>query len=1285
MVEKTLEALTKRLNFLQYFRTNIESLAESPEDLEEELREAIDCLEPIDPIQRIQIPEARGVTLHFPKKHHRSKPVHIKTAQHDSGLFLLPYTEKFRKAFIAELKPDLAPLTFLMKQLRNLELAFHKEEKSIALEEAKADAKKDQTEEGDKKEKIKTEKIKKVNRYLNDYRFFKYLYTTIPDNTKLGNLLLGIGEIALQRQLEIGHITEQLDPEDDERIGPELKDALIRFRKVALLCDNMFVSSIASWAALSSFVSIRAKNIEKHLLETFPSDIYQVSYIQFESFINELTEPFSGSPTKMQVKALYYAFLTMETFLSGKRHPKDYFRLNNFSQVGAGKTYTTPIFIKMFSVMIQNRQVTKGQAPAPFVTLFLTEANLCENVIKSMIEMGVSKNTLHSTKLKNLASLTLKAGDCVVLSRHEVGLKDAASITRPLESLIRKGFHFMVVSDESSFLKNIESGISSAVETLIGYLKKRRVLWVDYRLTATPANNDTGDFLYLLGSNLINLGSFLHRYPDIAQSMNSCVDNLFAVCKRPIALPQLLNLLRISHSRTGVLIAWDLIEVKNDHTSNIKQMYELFYTDCAGAVLVHYYQAICHLGLFSIKSWLGKNQDGESIQPGILDFMNKLGISYARVVQPFHDEISPLMGLDRPLVHSGSRDLDALIPCLPLIKEMTSALTYDRALNAEDEVHFQINAKQLQPNLLESVTNLEVLEKIRQFLNLTMYVNLVRKVRSYHRAWYAVQRDVERECRTLRLEFLASYAYMHGVALTQKHEEVRRMVHKGFQVVEETELHPYLAANSDQKKEILALFKGMTDGAVLGHRLLEELAQFFAPVRYFELLTLLEKREKEKKTRRDAIEDDEIERKRALIMDTLGVALNFKNRGDSFDEIMAVFKSDLAQVKIEKDQLFHFRPSILAKYPVFLTETLATLEELAKGLGEFDGQRIHEILRDIGSGNVDLAQTLAEYGIIFKASESVNFPLVLRFSDRILHRLAAILAKEDISLEIGKGEVDQFRDRFRKVIAKCGSFENYAEKMSKLTRAHEVPLLISCRYRFSQESLLSATQADFSVTGQTEKSARYRVLEAFDHLDEKMGRTLVATTKSILKGFNIFYAQYGFMSEGMDNAEVRLQMAGRLRPLFPQHLKQIDELERALVVSRPDAPVIRHLRRLKENIKIFDVVSPQIISGFPDIQNGKAFMLNTLLFSQTHQRSFPEIFTDEEVFHFVDTKPEFNAATVEGFCRISIEGSINHYVKTRVKDKVLSVPDLIALLEQEIQEVAESNMKLSSYFDFLTA
>ncbi len=1280
MVEKILEALNKKLNFLHFFKSNVETLADSPDALEEVLREALDSLEPIDPTQGIEIPDVQEIPFYFPKKKHRRKPVQIKTVPHDTGLFLLPYTDPFREAFNAAFKEDLAPITFLMKQLRELELAYHKEEKRIAIEEARLTAEKKQTDDKDKKkEEDKKEKIKIVNRFLNDYRFFKYLYTTLPDNTKLGNLLLEIGEIILQKKIEIGHIAEQMDAIDYERHSHALREAIDQFQKVASLCDNMFVSSIASWAALSSFVSIRAKALERQLLATFSGGIHRDSYLNFEGFIKKLTEPFSGSPTNMQLKALYYSYLSMEAFLCAKRHPKDYFLLNNFSQVGAGKTYTTPIFIKLFSEMIRNKQIAQGSKPSPFVTLFLTEANLCENVVKSMIEMGVAKNTLHNPKLKNLASLDLQSGDCVVLSRHEVGLKDAAAINRPMEVLIRRGFHFMVVSDESSFLKNIESGISSAVETLIGYLKKRRVLWLDYRLTATPANNDTGDFLYLMASNLINLGSFLHRYPDIANAMNHCLETILSVCKKNITLPQLLNLLRISHSRTGVLICSDLIEVKKGDKST-KMMYELFYTDCAGAILLLYYEAIYNLKLFSIKSWLGKNREGNSISPGRLDFMKKLGISYTRVVQPFHDEVLPLIGLEGSLVHSGSRDLDALIPCLPLLKEMTSALTYDRALNAEDEVHFQINAKQLQPNLLESVTNLEVLEKIRQFLNLTMFVNLVRKVRSYYRAWGAVQRDVERECRTLRLEFLATYAYMHGVVLIQKQEEVRRKVHKGFQIVEETEHHPYLAAKAEQKEEILALLEGMSDGAILGHRLLEELAQFFAPVRYFELLSLLEKQEKDKMSGGGAIEGDEIDKKRALVMETLAVALNLRNHGESFDRMIALFKNDLAQIKAEEDHLFHFRPSILAKYPVFLTESLSTLQELAKGLSEFEGQRIHEVLHDIGSGNVDLAQTLAEYGIIFKASESVNFPLVLRFADRILHRIAALLANENITLEIGEGDVD----RIRKVIAKCASFENYAAQMSKLTRSHEVPLLISCRYRFSQESLLAATHADFSVTGHTEKSARYRVLEDFDHLDEKMGRTLVATTKSILKGFNLFYAQYGFMSEGMDNAEVRMQMAGRLRPLFPQHMEQINELERSLLQSRPDAPVMRHLRRLKENVKIFDVVSPQIISGFPDIQNGKAFMLNTLLFSQTHQRSFPSIFTDEEVFHFVDTKPVFNAATVERFCKKSIEESIDQYVKTRVEDKTLSVPDLIALLDQEIQEVAKSNVKLSSYYGFLT-
>ncbi|MFQ5779538.1 MAG: hypothetical protein ACE5HN_01975, partial [Nitrospiria bacterium] len=721
MSENISNALQKRLVQLQDFYQRIASFSHSPEIVEREVEDGISRLRPVDPIQPIHIPEGPEIHLSFPKRVSRRKPPVLKAGAHDAGLFLLPYTQQFREDYVARFGRLIAPLKVLMGRLRELELCYHKEERSSRIDP-------EEGKEGEDKE----------NPLLRDYRFFKCLHTTIPDNTQLGKILTEVGSILGRKQIENGRIVDQLSEVRNQGLtGPELGEALAQYQKLVPLCDNMFVSSIASWASLSTFISIQAKTVEKEMLCESGPAIYQDRFVEFKRFIKEISNRFSGSPTAMQEKALFYAYMSMQSFLSGKRHPKDFYRLNNFSQVGAGKTYTTPIFLKMFAEMIGKADSGRGRLAPKIITLYLTEANLCENVIKSMIEIGIPKENLHHVRIKNLPSLEVKDGDCVVLSRHEVGLKKEEEITQSLEILIRRGFHFMIVADESSFLKNSESGISSAMETLYGYLKKRRVLRVDYRLSATPVNNDTGDFLYVLASNQINVGAFLFAYPEIAHQMQSVLTSLQNRIddRSGLTLHRLLNLLRTGNSRTGVLIDFNRIEMsKNglatvdgtDKNPTAKTMHELIYTDCAGAILACYYQAVFHAGFFPITTWLGHNKDGEALQPTSVDIMQKLGVGYIRITQPTEETIRPLIGLEKPLVHPGSRALDALIPCLLLLKEMTSALTYDRALNAEEEVHFQINAKQLQPNLLEAVTNLEVLEKIRQFLNLIMFVNLVR-------------------------------------------------------------------------------------------------------------------------------------------------------------------------------------------------------------------------------------------------------------------------------------------------------------------------------------------------------------------------------------------------------------------------------------------------------------------------------------------------------------------------------------------------------------------------------
>ncbi|MFY9269016.1 MAG: hypothetical protein WAO55_04620, partial [Candidatus Manganitrophaceae bacterium] len=1217
MSANAVKELQKAIKQLQRFYRKLKEVEDRPEEIEAWVEEEVSRLwKPIDPIQRIRIPAAPKIRLPFFVPGRQREVSHIEASPHEAGLFLLPYTKTFRERFIERFEQKISSVKRLMQRLRDLELQYH--------QEARATVSGGKDSEKDKK------KIEEFERLERDYNFFKYLHTVTLDNSKLGGLFDEIGALLAEGAAGNGGIVAFLKsvPSSD-RISSALSETLEAFDRIAPLCGNMYLSSIASWASLSNFISSEAKQLEREMLDGVGPEIYRPDFLAFRETIGRITEELSGAPTSMQEKALYYAYLSFQAHLSEKR--RDPFRLNNFAQVGAGKTFTTPIFLKMFSDQICEKWAKRRCPAIKLLTLYFTEANLCQNVINSMIEIGVPEETLHQIQMKRLPTLDVKDGDCVVLSRHEFGLKEEKEIIRPLEILIRRGFHFMIVADESSFLKNSESGISYAMERLYAYLRKRDALWIDYRLSATPANNDTGDFLYLLATNRINIGSFLHTYPDIAKGMEGLLAAAAERCHPSIriTLNQLLKLLNCGNSRTGVLLVVDLIEKSAKNTQDIngekekkedteKYLLELVYTDCAGAVLTLYYMAVYHSRRFDIPSWLGKNKEGQRIEPSLIDVMNQLGVGYTRIHQATKERVRPIIGLERPLVHPGSRAMSCLIPCLPLLKEIASALTYDRALNADEEVHFQINAKQLKSNLMEAVTNLEVLEKIREFLNLMMFVNLVRKVRGSQRAWWTVGEGVEVEFRRLRLEFVAAYAQVRGVPMIQKEEVVRRKVHKGFQIVEETECYPYLAIESHKKNDLICLLQGLSQEGFLGHRLLDDLAQYFAPVRFFEMVDLLEERKTEGKTLREKERlDEEIEKKRSLITEILIDSLGLPCEIQEYQRVLALLERDIAETKAEEDGLLHFRPSILSTYPIFLKEVLDLLKSVTEELQGSERFSLADVISDIGSENVDLAQTLAEYGIIFKASESVNFPLVLRFADRILQKLGSIFANEEIKLTLREEDIDLIR----RTIAKCASFENFARKLSEVARVHESPVLISCRYRFSQKSITATTGALYAVTGETEKAERYRILESFDRLDEKMGRVLVATTRSIMKGFNLFYAQYGCMSEGLDNAEVRMQMAGRLRPLFPQHLEEIQKMLEALRREKPEAPVIRHLTRLLKNVKVFDVISPQIISGFPDIQNTKAFLLHTFLFSQTHQRSFPAIFSDEEVFHYVDCKP----------------------------------------------------------------
>jgi len=220
MNENLSKALQTRLDQLRDFHHRIASFSHSPEIVTGEIEGEIGQLRPIDPIQTIHVPEVPGIKLSFPKKVNRSFPPLIKAASHDDGLFLLPYTQAFREAYVTRFGKLIAPLKTLMERLRELELSYHK----VANESSAGSPEKD---EGEKEE----------NPLLRDVRFFKCLYTTIPDNTKLGRILTEIGTILSANPVENGKIVDLLSDLRNRGItGPDLGEALVQYQKLAALC-----------------------------------------------------------------------------------------------------------------------------------------------------------------------------------------------------------------------------------------------------------------------------------------------------------------------------------------------------------------------------------------------------------------------------------------------------------------------------------------------------------------------------------------------------------------------------------------------------------------------------------------------------------------------------------------------------------------------------------------------------------------------------------------------------------------------------------------------------------------------------------------------------------------------------------------------------------------------------------------------------------------------------------------------------------------------------------------
>lgn len=245
--------LQKVLKQLQRFYRKLKEVEDRSDEIEAWVEEEVLSLwKPVDPIQRIRIPASPEIRLPFVMPIRQKKVSHIEASPHEAGLFLLPYTKTFRERFIERFEAKIRPVKHLMQRLRSLELQYHQETKAF------------QSKESDKDKKKKED----FDRLASDYNFLKYLHTMTLDNSKLGGLFDEIGSLLSWASLKNRGIVASLKSlKDAGGISGALAEALEAFDRIAPLCENMYISSIASWASLSNFISSEAKKLEREMLD----------------------------------------------------------------------------------------------------------------------------------------------------------------------------------------------------------------------------------------------------------------------------------------------------------------------------------------------------------------------------------------------------------------------------------------------------------------------------------------------------------------------------------------------------------------------------------------------------------------------------------------------------------------------------------------------------------------------------------------------------------------------------------------------------------------------------------------------------------------------------------------------------------------------------------------------------------------------------------------------------------------------------------------------------------
>ena len=572
-----------------------------------------------------------------------------------------------------------------------------------------------------------------------------------------------------------------------------------------------------------------------------------------------------------------------------------------------------------------------------------------------------------------------------------------------------------------------------------------------------------------------------------------------------------------------------------------------------------------------------------------------------------------------------------LINCL---SELTEFKGIDRIINSDDNSFVSTSSLILNTNLIEAFVFNELIKTSRAISNFQRFKTLDRFVKDKN----TVVDEIEYEKFMIR-HFLISQI-LNDLNLIDIKYERKEKTRKNKEV---------LSIVVDKEHYCLTLEDILNNNP---EKVLDSIKVEINPVLFFKMKNIEEQLENENLNNKKYKELKAVleKIKKELNQD---LAVISKNKSD----IIETLKSDVEKLRNYLNPKLEFYPVSLYSYDDFFSNIKEKLMENPKLDELFENTNIKESIVNNSSKMINI------YSIIFQASESFDNPTISKFIKRASRKLKSSL-EEHVSIE------NFDIDKFTKFIIENGStVNNLLKRINDLAKENKIPVLITTNYKNSVNSIKNDN--NFVITGDIEIKKRKQIINQVNQVENS--KSVVATANSILKGISFFFIPYGILPETPKNAEFRTQIAGRLRNLFEEHIKMIEEKD----INE------KHKKLLLSEKKYFDIVSSEIMLAFPNIQQEKNILIELVKFISQHKEVIDISVEDCVSKSDMEYDFTFNISIVEEYSNIIKNEKLSDFTDYLKTKSSIDTDNLIELFKNYIDKITEKNLKKTSIYKLL--